>query len=427
MISCAPRRPRRRQHRRPVRRRPAGTSAKHTTCYGLRFTGHEPLRPLLDHHARSWRPGPCPRPGHDTYQVAVGPIHAGVIESGHFRFHVVGDRILHLDLRLFYKHRGLEARRRGPPTRRRRWPTPSAPAPPARSPTRSPTRRPASSTRPGARPRAAPVPARCCSSSSASTTTSTTSPRSAPVSASRAGTMAFAALKERAQRLNAAPHRPPLPVRHRARRPRAHCGSAQAARARGARASYARCDARTASDLARAARSQPRSRTGLAASARSPREDAIRLGAVGPGSARGRRRQRHTQRKPATRLRRLRARRGPERRPATSPRALTARARARRSRFAILDQLLARQLAPGGVQAERRRPAGSASAASRARAARRSASSRRDGAPVGAAASAHRLLRQLARARPRLRRKTCCPDFPLINKSFELCYACADR
>jgi Ni,Fe-hydrogenase III large subunit len=31
-----------------------------------------------------------------------------VIESGHFRFHVVGDRILHLDARLFYKHRGLE-------------------------------------------------------------------------------------------------------------------------------------------------------------------------------------------------------------------------------------------------------------------------------------------------------------------------------
>ena len=31
-----------------------------------------------------------------------------MIESGHFRFHVVGERILHLDARLFYKHRGLE-------------------------------------------------------------------------------------------------------------------------------------------------------------------------------------------------------------------------------------------------------------------------------------------------------------------------------
>jgi Ni,Fe-hydrogenase III large subunit len=49
-----------------------------------------------------------PLRGDDAYQVAVGPIHAGIIESGHFRFHVVGDRILHLDTRLFYKHRGLE-------------------------------------------------------------------------------------------------------------------------------------------------------------------------------------------------------------------------------------------------------------------------------------------------------------------------------
>ena len=46
--------------------------------------------------------------GEGVHQVAVGPIHAGVIESGHFRFHVVGERILAMDPRLFYKHRGLE-------------------------------------------------------------------------------------------------------------------------------------------------------------------------------------------------------------------------------------------------------------------------------------------------------------------------------
>ena len=75
--------------------------------YGIGFAGHEPLRPLVDHSAAlgAWT---VPVRGHDPYQVAVGPIHAGVIESGHFRFHVVGDRILHLDPRLFYKHRGLE-------------------------------------------------------------------------------------------------------------------------------------------------------------------------------------------------------------------------------------------------------------------------------------------------------------------------------
>ncbi len=76
-------------------------------AYGISFEGHAPLRPLLEHPAdlASWT---VPVHGHDSHQVAVGPIHAGVIESGHFRFHVVGERILHLDLRLFYKHRGLE-------------------------------------------------------------------------------------------------------------------------------------------------------------------------------------------------------------------------------------------------------------------------------------------------------------------------------
>ena len=75
--------------------------------HGVRFSGHEPLRPLVDHDLElpHWT---VPVHGDDPYHVAVGPIHAGVIESGHFRFHVVGERILHVDARLFYKHRGLE-------------------------------------------------------------------------------------------------------------------------------------------------------------------------------------------------------------------------------------------------------------------------------------------------------------------------------
>jgi Ni,Fe-hydrogenase III large subunit len=82
--------------------------------HGVTFAGHEPLRPLVDHDLdlRSWT---VPVSGRDAYQVAVGPIHAGVIESGHFRFHVVGDRVLLLDARLFYKHRGLEAAAVGRP------------------------------------------------------------------------------------------------------------------------------------------------------------------------------------------------------------------------------------------------------------------------------------------------------------------------
>ena len=68
--------------------------------HGVEFVGHEPMRPLADHaDLVRWM---VPVRGRDAYQVAVGPIHAGVIESGHFRFHVVGDRILQLDERLFY-------------------------------------------------------------------------------------------------------------------------------------------------------------------------------------------------------------------------------------------------------------------------------------------------------------------------------------
>jgi Ni,Fe-hydrogenase III large subunit len=75
--------------------------------YGVGFRGHDPLRPLVNHETATsaWT---VPVRGHDAYEVAVGPIHAGVIESGHFRFHVVGERILHLDAQLFYKHRGLQ-------------------------------------------------------------------------------------------------------------------------------------------------------------------------------------------------------------------------------------------------------------------------------------------------------------------------------
>ena len=46
--------------------------------------------------------------GEGIYQLPVGPIHAGVIEPGHFRFSAVGERVLHLDARLFFTHRGLE-------------------------------------------------------------------------------------------------------------------------------------------------------------------------------------------------------------------------------------------------------------------------------------------------------------------------------
>jgi Ni,Fe-hydrogenase III large subunit len=45
-----------------------------------------------------------------VFQVPVGPVHAGVIEPGHFRFGVAGEPVLYLQLRLFYVHKGTEKR-----------------------------------------------------------------------------------------------------------------------------------------------------------------------------------------------------------------------------------------------------------------------------------------------------------------------------
>jgi Ni,Fe-hydrogenase III large subunit/Ni,Fe-hydrogenase III component G len=51
--------------------------------------------------------------GEGVFEIPVGPIHAGIIEPGHFRFTSVGETVLLLDARLFYTHRGLEKRMEG--------------------------------------------------------------------------------------------------------------------------------------------------------------------------------------------------------------------------------------------------------------------------------------------------------------------------
>ncbi|MEW6163533.1 MAG: NADH-quinone oxidoreductase subunit C [Pseudomonadota bacterium] len=48
--------------------------------------------------------------GEGAHEIPVGPIHAGIIEPGHFRFSVVGERVLRLEQRLGYQHRGIEQR-----------------------------------------------------------------------------------------------------------------------------------------------------------------------------------------------------------------------------------------------------------------------------------------------------------------------------
>ena len=46
--------------------------------------------------------------GDGVYEIPVGPVHAGLIEPGHFRFSVVGETILRLKARLWFVHRGIE-------------------------------------------------------------------------------------------------------------------------------------------------------------------------------------------------------------------------------------------------------------------------------------------------------------------------------
>lgn len=46
--------------------------------------------------------------GEEVHQVAVGPVHAGIIEPGHFRFQCHGEVVFHLEIMLGYQHRGIE-------------------------------------------------------------------------------------------------------------------------------------------------------------------------------------------------------------------------------------------------------------------------------------------------------------------------------
>src|ERR1700687_6075676 len=48
--------------------------------------------------------------GDGVHEIAVGPIHAGIIEPGHFRFSVVGEKVLRLEERLGYTHKGIDKR-----------------------------------------------------------------------------------------------------------------------------------------------------------------------------------------------------------------------------------------------------------------------------------------------------------------------------
>src|SRR5271165_143371 len=51
-----------------------------------------------------------PVAGDGVHEIPVGPVHAGIIEPGHFRFSVVGEKVLRLEERLGYVHKGIERR-----------------------------------------------------------------------------------------------------------------------------------------------------------------------------------------------------------------------------------------------------------------------------------------------------------------------------
>ncbi len=77
--------------------------------HGLNPVGHPWLKPVRKNNGDAPANAPFFRvDGRELHEVAVGPIHAGVIEPGHFRFQCYGEEVLHLEIALGYQHRGIE-------------------------------------------------------------------------------------------------------------------------------------------------------------------------------------------------------------------------------------------------------------------------------------------------------------------------------
>jgi Ni,Fe-hydrogenase III large subunit/Ni,Fe-hydrogenase III component G len=95
--------------------------------FGILFAGHPDPRPLVKHgfwpdryyplrrdanrqeFTDDGQPFPfTPVGGEGVYEIPVGPVHAGVIEPGHFRFSVMGETIIDMKSRLYFTHKGTE-------------------------------------------------------------------------------------------------------------------------------------------------------------------------------------------------------------------------------------------------------------------------------------------------------------------------------
>ena len=78
---------------------------------GLDAAGAPDSRPWLDHTQQPY--AFLPAEGEGLHQIAVGPVHAGIIEPGHFRFTANGEHVVRLEQRLGYVHKGIEALMQG--------------------------------------------------------------------------------------------------------------------------------------------------------------------------------------------------------------------------------------------------------------------------------------------------------------------------
>lgn len=112
----------------PIVHQAWGYERKINSFFGLTPVGHPDLRPIILHE--NWPTDVFPlrkdfawktRPneaqgdyefqridGEGIYEIPVGPIHAGIIEPGHFRFSVAGEEIMNLEARLGFVHKGSE-------------------------------------------------------------------------------------------------------------------------------------------------------------------------------------------------------------------------------------------------------------------------------------------------------------------------------
>ena len=81
--------------------------------HGIEAEEAPDLRPWLDHGRGTY--AFLPVEGEGVHQIPLGPVHAGIIEPGHFRFHVNGELIVRMEERLGYAHKGIEALAAGRP------------------------------------------------------------------------------------------------------------------------------------------------------------------------------------------------------------------------------------------------------------------------------------------------------------------------